>query len=62
MGKVVNGLKCEQKNFEIDAKFNQKPVKLLEDGCNMVERWGSGHNTGNRVLDQLELMGEGGGG
>lgn len=37
----MNGLKSEQKNVEIEAKFNREPVNLLEDRGNVVEGWSS---------------------
>ena len=42
----VDGLEC----------VDREPVKLLEDGGDMVKRRGSGNDAGCRVLDQLKLM------
>jgi len=42
--------------MEKDLEFDREPVKLLEDGGDMVKRRGSGNDAGCRVLDQLKLM------
>lgn len=55
---VVNGLKCKQKDFERDAELDREPVKLLEDGGDVVRGGSAGDDTGCRVLDQLEFMEE----
>lgn len=43
-------------NFEVDSDFDQEPVKLLEDGHDVVKGGGCGNTSSCRVLDQLELV------
>jgi len=43
-------------NFKDHLKFDRKPVKLLENRCNVIDGWNPGDDAGGRVLDQLELM------
>ena len=45
-----------EKDLERDSESDREPVKLLEDGVDMVKRGGSGDDAGCRVLDQLKLM------
>lgn len=43
-------------HFGVDSDFDREPVKLLEDGADLVKGGGSGNTTSCRVLDQLELV------
>ena len=55
-GEVVDGIECVEKDFECNSEFDREPVKLLENGGDMVKGGGSGDDAGCRVLDQLKLM------
>ena len=55
-GEVVDGLEYVEKDLERDSESDREPVKLLEDGGDMVKRRGSGDDAGCRALDQLKLM------
>ena len=52
----MDGLESVYKDFKFDSEFNREPVKLLENGGDMLRERGSGDDPGCRVLDQLELM------
>lgn len=53
---MVNGFKCVQKVFVINALFNQKPVKLLHNGSDVVDRGGPSDNTSSKALDKFNFM------
>ena len=46
-GEVVNSFECKQEDLEFDTMFNGEPVKLLQDGCDVVDGGGSGDNAGS---------------
>ena len=52
----MDGLECVEKGFKSNSEFDWAPVKLLEDGGDMVKVGCSGDDAGCRVLDQLKLM------
>ena len=52
----MDGLQCLEKYFKCNSEFDWEPVKLLEDGSDVVKGGGSGDDAGCRVLDQLKLM------
>lgn len=41
------------KTFEDDVRFNQEPVKLLQDGSDVITVGGLGNETGSWVLNHL---------
>ena len=49
-------LRHRPKCLECNSESDREPVKLLEDGGDMVKTRGSGNDAGCRVLDQLKLM------
>ena len=55
-GQVMDGLEGMEQNFKDNAKFDRKPVKLLENRCNVIDGWNPGDDAGGKVLNQLELM------
>ena len=54
-GEVVEGLEGQKQNLEMDAGFDQEPVKLLKDRSDVINGGGSGDDASGRVLDQLKL-------
>lgn len=52
---MVNGLKCIQKDFKIDAIFDRKLVELLERG-EVVDGGGHGDDRSGGFLEKLKLM------
>ena len=55
-GEVVNGLESVQQDFEVSSELDGEPVKLLEDGGDVMKGGGSGDDPGCRVLNHLEFM------
>ena len=51
----MEGLEGEEQNLEMDAGFDQEPVKLLKDRSDVINGGGSGDDASGRVLDQLKL-------
>ena len=45
-----------EEDFEDDAVVNRKPVKLLENGSDVVYGGGFGNNAGRCILNQLKFM------
>lgn len=46
-GKIVYGLECKQKDFELDAKLDREPVELLEDRSDVLNGGGLSYDTGS---------------
>ena len=46
-GEVVNSFEWKQEDLEFDMMFNGEPVKLLQDGGDVVDGGGSGYNAGS---------------
>ena len=54
----MDGLEGVEQNFEVDAGFDRKPVKLLQKRCDVNDGWDPADVAGSRVLNQLEFVGE----
>ena len=52
----MNGLERVEQNLEVHTKFYRKPVKLLQNRCDVINGWDPGDDAGGRVLNQLEFM------
>ena len=50
---VMEGLESEEENLKVNVVFDREPVQLFEDRSDVFGGWGSGDNTGSRVLDQF---------
>ena len=54
-GRVMNALKTEHSNLEIDCKLNRQPVKAYKWRCDVFMSWQWAHQSACRVLHPLEL-------
>ena len=43
----MDGLECEQKDFELDTGQDREPVKLLENRSDVVDGGCSGYDAGS---------------
>lgn len=55
---VMDCLKGEERNLEINTTFNREPVKLLKDRRDMTNAGRSGDAPSGRILNQLKFMNE----
>ena len=54
--KVMECFEGEKKDFEVYAVGDRKPVKVLEDGSDMIVGVGVSEQAGGGVLDILEFI------
>lgn len=55
---VMDCLKGEERNLEINTTFNREPVKLLKDRRDTTNAGRSGDAPSGRILNQLKFMNE----
>ena len=55
-GKVMEGVERKQEDFEVYAEFDRRPVELLLNRSDVVNRGGSGDDPSSRVLKQLKFI------